>query len=442
MIRDTGWIRSDRFLDLGQTSLGEEEDEKTQVCDYEQVSYGRNAKAETGKRGLGWLRRSAAACIETMSKPVAGLRKALRMFARALRGSGLRKALRMFARPPRGSGSARRPVVIELYRGFGRQGDVFLTGRVFRQPVFGLERRYGSVLGDIEELLRRFFRWGLAGKLLKLRVQGHETVVRTGPRGWFSARLQPTRLDPDSLWQDVEVELEKPHTKARGILFAPAQPPRFVVVSDIDDTVMETGVGQTLRMLWHLFFSEAKTRTLFPGVASFYRALHVGPAGTDTNPMLYVSRGPWGLYPLLEEFFRTHRIPIGPVVFLRDWGLSLQHLLPVRAKEHKQRLIETMLSVYRDCPFILIGDSGQKDPEIYAELALRHPGRIGVIYIRDVSRRALRSASMRRLADSIGPSGTRLVIAEDSSIMARDAALRGLISNDAVQDVCMSQARL
>ena len=55
--------------------------------------------------------------------------------------------------------------------------------------------------------------------------------------------------------------------------------------------------------------------------------------------MLYVSRAPWGLYEMLSEFFQRHGIPVGPVLFLREWGLSWTHPLPRRATDHKQALI-------------------------------------------------------------------------------------------------------
>ena len=60
-------------------------------------------------------------------------------------------------------------------------------------------------------------------------------------------------------------------------------------------------------------------------MSALYRALHAGAAGDEGNPMLYVSRAPWGIYDILEEFFQHHDIPAGPVLFLREWGISWKH---------------------------------------------------------------------------------------------------------------------
>ena len=147
------------------------------------------------------------------------------------------------------------------------------------------------------------------------------------------------------------------------------------MISDIDDTVIETGVANKLKMLWNLFMQGPRSRVAFPGIAALLQALHRGASGHEQNPMLYVSRGPWSIHDTLDEFFNLHRIPVGPILFLREWGLTLQRPLPRRAQDHKLELIRNMLALYRHLPFILIGDSGQRDPEIYTQVVREHPGR-------------------------------------------------------------------
>ena len=89
---------------------------------------------------------------------------------------------------------------------------------------------------------------------------------------------------------------------------------------------MHTGVANKAAMLWRLFVEDAESRTVFPGVsAPLPRAARRAPRATRCNPMLYVSRAPWGIYDILEEFFQRHDIPVGPILFLREWGVSWRH---------------------------------------------------------------------------------------------------------------------
>jgi phosphatidate phosphatase APP1 len=194
-------------------------------------------------------------------------------------------------------------------------------------------------------------------------------------------------------------------------------------------------------MMYNLFMQDARSRVAFPGVAAFYRALHEGPSGNEQNPMLYVSRGPWSIYEVLVAFFRMHNIPVGPILFLREWGLTLQSPLPRRAKDHKRDLIRKMLSLYDDLPFVLIGDSGQHDPELYCDIVREHPRRVLAAYIRNVTRTPDRRKEIEALAEEVVASGSALLLAADTFAMAEHAASRGLIAEQALPAVLEERRR-
>lgn len=151
--------------------------------------------------------------------------------------------------------------------------------------------------------------------------------------------------------------------------------------------------------------------------------------------MLYVSRAPWSLYEVLDAFFNLHGIPGGPLLFLREWGMTWESPLPRRSRGHKLELIRNMLTLYDDLPFVLIGDSGQRDPEIYARIVAEHPGRVLAIYIRNVSRAPERLRAIEQLAQGVIDAGSTLVLAADSLAMARHAVEHGLIAPQALADV-------
>lgn len=345
--------------------------------------------------------------------------------------SGMVRVVRILTRPVRRSrGDA--GLIIQTYRGYGSREEILVVGRVFRQPGRGGIAPSGRLGRDLLNLMRRMVRWGAGNVTLEARFRGQVRQLTTDQVGYFKLRLRVDEpIEDGCLWHPVELRLAStPCVNATAEVFISPGTARFVVISDIDDTVVYTGVANKLGMMWRLFMQGAQSRTAFPGVARLYRALHEGQAGHEHNPMLYVSRGPWGIYEMLEEFFHAHEIPAGPVLFLRDWGLSLQRPLPRRARSHKENLIAEMLEIYRDLPFVLIGDSGQHDPEVYARVVKRHPGRVRAVYIRNVTESPGRSREIRELAESLANTGSTLVLASGSAAMARHAADHGLISAD------------
>lgn len=347
-----------------------------------------------------------------------------------------RRALGFLARPVRRA-QGRGGVVIETYRGYGSRDEVFLIGRVFRQSRRAGEGDDESLTGQLRDIRRRITRRAVAGAVLTARFGACMEQVITDRDGYFRVHLRPALPPPvQAAWHAMELDLAGPDpVRARGEIFIPSQDCRRVIISDIDDTIMRTGVANKFKMLWRLFVEDAEGRVAFPGAASLYRALHAGPGGGEANPMLYVSRAPWGIYDMLSAFFALHRIPVGPVLFLREWGLSWKSPLPRRAEDHKRAVIGRMLALYHDLPFVLIGDSGQHDPEVYRQIVAEHPGRVVAVYIRNVSRDSGRIEEIAALAHHVAAAGSSLVLAADSLAMAEHAVELGLIGPEALEAV-------
>ncbi len=343
----------------------------------------------------------------------------------------LRKMLRVAARPmksDRGHGG----IVVNAYRGYGSQSEVFVMGRVFRQLRLGLPAPEGTLYRDIVDVFRRAMRWGAKHVDVTLELGGNRQRVTTDRDGYFDVHLPlETPLPATQSWHTGRLDIvmrDERTVNGEVEVYVPPTAVDLVVISDIDDTVMYTGVANKLKMMYRLFFKKAHQRTAFPGVSAFYQALFAGADGQRHRPMLYVSRGPWSIYEVLVEFFQRNDIPVGPILFLREWGLTLQRPLPRKAEDHKAKLIEQMLALYDELPFVLIGDSGQHDPEVYAQIVRDYPGRIRAIYIRNVNHDASRDAAIDRLAHEMADDGCSLVLAASSARMAEHAHAEGLIS--------------
>jgi phosphatidate phosphatase APP1 len=234
-------------------------------------------------------------------------------------------------------------------------------------------------------------------------------------------------------WHDVSFVLDAPGA-AQAVtarVLAPPATAAFGVVSDLDDTVLQSEVASFVQAARLVLFENARTRLPFPGVAAFYQALAAGRTGAEANPVFYVSSSPWNLYDVIADFLDARRLPTGPVL-LRDWDLTREL---ARTETFKLARIRELFDAYPALPFVLVGDSAQADPEVYAEVARRYPGRVLAVYIRDVTRRAERAEAIARLAAALAATGTPLVLAEDTLAAARDAAARGLIRPAAVDAV-------
>jgi phosphatidate phosphatase APP1 len=201
------------------------------------------------------------------------------------------------------------------------------------------------------------------------------------------------------------------------------------VISDVDDTIVHTGAQKVLAMTLRTFTGSELTRTAMPGAPELYRALAAGASGDADNPVFYVSSSPWNLHGFLRSFLEHRGFPLGPLL-LRDFLGTGEHRTHATGK---LTAIEEILSTHPDLRFVLLGDSGQHDPEIYAEAVRRYPGRILAVYIREVRLDPLdgRVETVQEGWDDTVP----FVLAADSAAIARHAAGLGLIGADAAATV-------
>ncbi|MDZ7752976.1 MAG: phosphatase domain-containing protein [Gammaproteobacteria bacterium] len=339
---------------------------------------------------------------------------------------------------------------VRAFRGFGSGRRVYVSGQVITgrgaEVAAPASRHRRRDLGKrLLDALRLAVSRRVVGARVRVECGDASEVVEADSHGFFAACLEVAPAREDGPWRGYRAELVAPAAAApaRGegeVLMATAAS-RRVVVSDIDDTVMHTGVANKLMMLWRLFTHGAEDRAPLPGVAAFYRGLHGGREGDEENPPVYVSRSPWAIYPVLEAFFHDHEIPAGPVLELRDWGISLRHPFPRRARQHKREVLERVFEVFKDLPIVLVGDSGQRDPEVYAAIARRYPERVAAIYIRDLLHSADRSAALRRMQESLGELDVDLVLAASTAEMAVHARRRGWIPDSTVTEVREHVAR-
>lgn len=325
------------------------------------------------------------------------------------------------------------PIEILPFRGYGTPSRVSVSGRVLESKGVVHRERVEAETGLWTNLLasvRRFRSEEIPGIELSVRIGDTEVTTVTDNEGYFDVTVDlPEPLEPG--WHDAELEIAKSwvggeRTRAIAQVLVPPEEPEFGVISDLDDTVVVSRATDRMKMIRIVLFQSARTRTPFPGVAAFYRALKLGSDGRSTNPIFYVSRSAWNLYDLFEAFFAINDIPRGPL-FLRDL-----HLLEARSEalgiaQDKLSRIHTLMETYPKMRFVLIGDSGQRDPEVYREVVKAYPGRVRAIYIRDVTRRR-RDREVAQIVREVEALGVPMFRSDHSDEAARHAARLGMIS--------------
>ena len=172
------------------------------------------------------------------------------------------------------------------------------------------------------------------------------------------------------------------------------EPDGLSVISDIDDTVKVSHVTDRRALLEHSLLLDFVAA---PGMAELYREWSAGDTGFH-----FVSSSPWQLYEPLSEFLDQHGYPWA-TFSLKSVRFRDETLFDLFKKgtETKPVAIREILNRYPSRKFVLVGDSGEQDPEVYAALLRERPAQIVKVYIRNVTKETADNARFTALFESI-----------------------------------------
>ncbi|MCY1080913.1 phosphatase domain-containing protein [Archangium lansingense] len=293
------------------------------------------------------------------------------------------------------SASALADPAVLLSPALGRPGAVTLQGRVLAETPHGST----ALTRNLRSLAARNWK----GAKVEVSFQGVSATVTSGDDGNFQVTLQPSTGRTFPLGRhSAQASVKGATAMAQVEILADSTP--FLVISDFDDTLAISEVTQPDKLVTNALLRDEDTQKVVPGMSGFYGCL--GPSPKAEPGFALVSGSPVQFMPRVGAFLARHQFPTGFGLFLRDLG-------PGSLSDYKQPLIRDLLRRFPQ-QVVLVGDSGEKDPEVYAQIREEFPGRVRAIYIRDAGN----SANATRFSD--------MVLFKDASTAALHAVQAGL----------------
>jgi phosphatidate phosphatase APP1 len=323
-----------------------------------------------------------------------------------------------------------KPLQIVPYRTYGTIENFHIRGRVLADKSLPKSDIGDSGWKNLINMYRRFESDEVPGAVVQLTIGDIQYETVSDNEGYFHFdKLSAAPLAPDLLYYSFPLttaagSADEPVNASAEVLIPPAHA-EYGIISDIDDTIIQTGATSLLQMGKTVLLANARTRLPFEGVSAFYAALQQGNTGTRSNPFFYVSSSPWNLYDLITDFMDINDIPQGPLM-LRDFGIRSETFVNKDYLGHKFKAIEHILETYPHLPFILIGDSGEEDPVIYTEVVKKFPSRIKAIYIREINH-SEKTTIARKQAEYLLTHNVDMILSPHSAIALQHARQKEFI---------------
>ena len=271
------------------------------------------------------------------------------------------------------------PVIVPSV-GYGTKNWVRILGRaLYKTDLF--EEFFDSVeKGDptIEPVRgwRSFTSVAISHAPIDIHINGQHHRVHADRGGVVDVKLNIT-LEPGT--HQVTITTPGSQPAITSVYIVP-EDQTIGIICDVDDTVMNTALPRPFVAAWNSFVLNEHARSATPGMAVMMDRLH---RAHPTAPFMYLSTGAWNVTPTLRRFLHRNGYPKGTFL-LTDWGPTPDRWFR-SGSQHKVNTLKRLATEFPNIRWILIGDDGQRDPEIYNGFAVRYPHNVEAILIRNLT---------------------------------------------------------
>ncbi len=223
---------------------------------------------------------------------------------------------------------------------------------------------------------RSFTSIPVVSSTVTVRIGETESRV-VADRGGLVDAVVEAELPPG--WQEISLSADGSEPITAPV-FIVAPEVRFGILSDIDDTVMVTALPRPFLAAWNTFVLDEHARTPVTGMAVMYDRIMREHEGA---PIIYLSTGAWNVAPTLTRFLSRNLYPDGSLL-LTDWGPTPERIFR-SGREHKRTNLLRLAQEFPDIEWLLVGDDGQHDEDLYGDFAANHPENVRAVAIRQLS---------------------------------------------------------
>ncbi|EFG46640.1 hypothetical protein HMPREF0183_2085 [Brevibacterium mcbrellneri ATCC 49030] len=237
----------------------------------------------------------------------------------------------------------------------------------------------GQPAADMHASIRGFRSFGsipLNEATAWVRVNGQEHMVASD-RGGIVDAVIPGDFEPGKVELEIWTQGSLVDTATAHVV---ADDEKFGIISDIDDTVMVTALPRPFLAAWNTFVLDEHARSPVAGMSVLYdRLTYLRPHA----PIIYLSTGAWNVALTLKRFLSRNLYPDGPFL-LTDWGPTATRAFR-SGQEHKRIQLERLAREFPNIKWLLVGDDGQHDEDIYGEFVENHPNNVVAVCIRQLT---------------------------------------------------------
>ncbi len=269
---------------------------------------------------------------------------------------------------------------IEVYNCFGNANHVVIEGRMLYERSFKAVSNQDGIFRNLWRKIKQLTSDEIKEKAIFATIQGDRYKTIGDDEGYFEFSIKSKKTLQQG-YEDVTLQIDNNPQKQRVKLPIFTQK-SFGIISDFDDTVIISDVTNKLKLSKNILLKNYKQREIVPNmIERFEKILSKNPKDMPT-PLFFVTGSPQQLFGSIEQFLSYHHFPKHILITKKIHGDDTDPLLDQFAYKIEQ--IEALFALYPKMKWVMFGDSGEKDREVYTFLAKKYPSKVKEFYIRDI----------------------------------------------------------
>jgi phosphatidate phosphatase APP1 len=270
---------------------------------------------------------------------------------------------------------------IEVYNAYGNEEQLIIHGRMLKKDKEKEVNKEQGIWINFWNALDFFHNDEIKNKKIVLTVDEVKYETQGDDEGYFDFDIK-TAKNLSMGYKDIALQIEG----TKGIHYTQAaiigSEKMLGIISDIDDTVLVSNVTNKRKLLVNMFWKNYKQREVISTMADRFQKILKENPPKEPSRLFFLSGSPQHLFNYIEKFLDYHNFPKHITILKQVHGDNSDPLFDQMA--YKTEKIEELIALYPNMQWLMFGDSGEKDRDIYAFIKEKYPSKVKGYYIRNV----------------------------------------------------------
>jgi len=276
---------------------------------------------------------------------------------------------------------------IVVYHAYGNTHHIVIQGRMVEKKSFKEVKQDDNWFRNLWRRVRQVKGDEIKNQTIFASVNHEKFKTKGDDEGYFEFNIM-TKKALKSGYKEIALNIEKNKNIHKTEVTIVDSQPLVGIISDFDDTIIVSDVTNKIKLGYNTIFKNYKQRIVVPTMLKrFQKILAENPKDTPST-LFILSGSPQQLFLPIEDFLTFHHFPKHTLILKKVHGENKDPLTDQFA--YKTQKIERLIRLYPQIKWVMFGDSGEKDAQVYKFIKDKYPNRVISYYIRDIETGTIR----------------------------------------------------